>query len=87
MSRFGRTGGSAESPESDVLDRERSAGLDAVLADLPADVRTALLLSAQGFSGEEIAQAIGRSNGATRTMLCRARVRVRLEFERRGDVR
>ena len=53
----------------------------------PTDDRTALLLSAQGFSGEEIAQAIGRSNGATRTMLCRARVRVRLELERQGDVR
>jgi RNA polymerase sigma-70 factor (ECF subfamily) len=88
MSRYGRSGGSTvESPESDVLGRERTAALDAVLADLPADDRTALLLSAQGFSGEEIAQAIGRSNGATRTMLCRARVRVRLELERRGDVR
>jgi RNA polymerase sigma-70 factor (ECF subfamily) len=87
MSRYGRAGGSAESPESDVLGRERTAALDAVLADLPADDRTALLLSAQGFSGEEIARAIGRSNGATRTMLCRARVRVRLELERQGDVR
>jgi RNA polymerase sigma-70 factor, ECF subfamily len=87
MSRYGRAGGSADSPESDVLGRERTAALDAVLADLPVDDRTALLLSAQGFSGEEIAQAIGRSNGATRTMLCRARVRVRLELERRGDVR
>jgi RNA polymerase sigma-70 factor, ECF subfamily len=88
MSRYGRVGGSTvESPESDVLGRERTASLDAVLAGLPEDDRTALLLSAQGFSGEEIAQAIGRSNGATRTMLCRARVRVRLELERQGDVR
>jgi RNA polymerase sigma-70 factor (ECF subfamily) len=88
MTRYGRSGGTTvDSPESDVLGRERTATLDAVLADLPADDRTALLLSAQGFSGEEIAQTIGRSNGATRTMLCRARVRVRQELERRGDVR
>lgn len=88
MSRYGRVGGSTvESPESDVIGRERTATLDAVLAGLPTDDRTALLLSAEGFSGEEIAQAIGRSNGATRTMLCRARVRVRLELERQGDVR
>jgi DNA-directed RNA polymerase specialized sigma24 family protein len=71
----------AESPESELLGRERASTLDAALAALPADARSALLLSAQGFSGEEIATAIGRSHAATRTLLSRARVRVRLALQ------
>ena len=85
MSRYGRTGDRAEeSTESVVLGRVRTPGLDAAMAALPPDARTALLLSAEGFSGEEIAEAIGRSHAATRTMLSRARVRVRLDLERHG---
>ena len=89
MSRYGRRAveDDVESPESGLLARERSSAIDAVLATLPAEARTALLLSADGFSGEEIAAAIGRSNGATRTLLCRTRVRVRLQLEQGGDVR
>jgi RNA polymerase sigma-70 factor (ECF subfamily) len=73
----------AASPEAQVVRRERTDELEAILAGLPAEARTALLLSAQGFHGEEIAVAIGRSHGATRTMLSRARLRVRSELERR----
>ena len=89
MSRYGRPAATEtfDSPESDVIARERSSVLDAAMATLPAETRTALLLSADGFSGEEIAAAIGRSHGATRTLLSRARVQVRLELEQRGGVR
>jgi hypothetical protein len=89
MNRYGRTeqGDDVESPESGVLARERTSAIDAVLATLPVDARTALLLSADGFSGEEIAATIGRSHAATRTLISRARVRVRLELEQSGDVR
>ena len=89
MNRYGRhaVGDDVESPESGLLARERASTIDAVLAMLPTEARTALLLSADGFSGEEIATAIGRSHGATRTLLSRARVRVRLELEQGGDVR
>ena len=38
------------------------------------------MLSAHGFRGEEIAETIGRSHGATRSMLLRARLRVRDEL-------
>jgi RNA polymerase sigma-70 factor (ECF subfamily) len=88
MNRYGRQGAGddVESPESGVLARERGSVLEAVLATLSAEARTALLLSADGFSGEEIATAIGRSHGATRTLLSRTRVRVRLELEERGGV-
>jgi RNA polymerase sigma-70 factor (ECF subfamily) len=89
MDRYGRheAGEDVESPESGVLARERTSAIDAALARLPTEARTALLLSADGFSGAEIAAAIGRSHGATRTLLSRARVRVRLELEHNGDLR
>ena len=75
------------SPEAQVVRREGVHELEAVLASLPADARTAMLLSAEGFRGDEIAAAIGRSPGATRTMLSRARLRLRSELEREGAPR
>jgi RNA polymerase sigma-70 factor (ECF subfamily) len=64
-------------PETSYLQREGHANLLAALADLSPDARAALLLSAEGFKGAEIAAAIGRSDAATRTLLCRTRVQVR----------
>lgn len=85
LSRHGRTEATkaVESPEAGYLRNERASLLEAALLTLPAEARTALQLSADGFSGEEIAEAIGRTYGATRTLLSRARVKVRLEIERR----
>jgi DNA-directed RNA polymerase specialized sigma24 family protein len=65
------------SPEDDMLEREAATALAAMLAPLPADVRLALLLSAEGFSGAEIAARIGRSALATRSLICRHRSRLR----------
>lgn len=42
-----------------------------------ADARTALLLAAHGFSGREVAEALGRTELATRSLICRARLRLR----------
>jgi RNA polymerase sigma factor (sigma-70 family) len=53
---------------------------DALLT-LPVDARTALMLAAHGFTGREIAAAIGRSELATRTLMCRARLRLRERLE------
>jgi RNA polymerase sigma-70 factor (ECF subfamily) len=75
-----------ESPESRVMKREGRVDLEAALSILAPDARTALLLSRDGFTGLEIAEVLGRSHAATRTMLSRARVQVRLELERRGAV-
>jgi RNA polymerase sigma-70 factor (ECF subfamily) len=74
-------------PEVNYLQREGRLGLLAALADLGPDARTALLLSAEGFTGAEIAAAIGRSDAATRTLLCRTRVLVRQRLERAEAVR
>ena len=71
----------SESPEGTTVDREDRDRLMAELASLPRDARVGLLMAANGFSGHEIAEALGRTNVATRTMLCRARMRLRLRLE------
>jgi RNA polymerase sigma factor (sigma-70 family) len=66
-----------ESPEAGVLRRERSDALGRALDGLAPDARAALLLSSEGFSGIEIADAIGRTHNATRSLLTRARITLR----------
>lgn len=65
------------SPEDELIDRESAGALAGWLADLPSDVRAALLLSAHGYTGAEIARHIGRSQLATRSLLSRHRSRLR----------
>lgn len=67
----------APGPEPLLLDQERRSDLDEALAELVPDARTALLMAANGFSGIEIAEAIGRTGIATRAMMCRARLQLR----------
>jgi len=64
-------------PEGHALRAERDAELHAALAHLAPDRRAALLLAARGFSGAEVAALLGRTDGATRTLLCRARLELR----------
>jgi RNA polymerase sigma factor (sigma-70 family) len=66
-----------DSPENEALRHEREARLDGALASLPLDARRGLMMAAQGFTGREIAAVLGRSELATRTFLCRARLRLR----------
>jgi RNA polymerase sigma-70 factor, ECF subfamily len=67
----------APSPEDELIEREAAGALSGRLLGLPDDVRAALLLSAHGYSGAEIARRIGRSELATRSLLCRHRSRLR----------
>lgn len=78
--------GVAAGPESVYLVSERDADLDMVLGELDHDARTALLMAAEGFSGLEIAEAIGRSGSATRTLMCRSRVQLRRRLDAIGAV-
>jgi RNA polymerase sigma-70 factor (ECF subfamily) len=64
-------------PEAEALRAERDSELHAALARLAPDRRAALLLAARGFSGAEVAGLLGRTDGATRTLLCRARLELR----------
>ncbi len=70
----------SDSPDAEVLRREGRGELNRVLALLGADARVALLLAAQGLDGVAIAATIGRSEAATRTLMCRARMRMRDEL-------
>jgi RNA polymerase sigma-70 factor (ECF subfamily) len=69
--------GAEPGPELTYLDLERRTALDAALDDVGQDARTALLMAANGFSGMEIAEAIGRTGLATRALMCRARLQLR----------
>ena len=65
-------------PEAIALEHERSSDLRSRLARLNQSERTALVMLASGASGEEIAVHLGKTRGATRTLICRARARLRL---------
>jgi RNA polymerase sigma factor (sigma-70 family) len=69
---------SAASPDGPGLPGERSTDIERALEGLSVDARVALLLSAEGFTGEEIAAAIARPASTTRTLLSLARGRVRV---------
>jgi RNA polymerase sigma factor (sigma-70 family) len=65
------------SPEAIVLEDEARCALATALQTLPERARTALLLAASGYHGVEIAAMIGSSDCATRTMMSRARLKLR----------
>jgi RNA polymerase sigma factor (sigma-70 family) len=68
---------SGPSPEAIAIEAEDSRLLNRALGELAAADRQALVLAAHGYRGQEIARTLGRSDGATRTLLCRARTKVR----------
>ena len=74
-----------DGPEEIALDLERDSELHEALAHLPSDARRALLLSGAGYPSTDIAAMIGRTNGATRTLLCRARQQARVLLTTGGD--
>jgi RNA polymerase sigma factor (sigma-70 family) len=77
--------GTPEEPESAALRHEGTGNLETALGGLSRDARTALLLAASGFTGIEIAAAIGRTDAATRTMMCRARLQMRERLDSLGE--
>lgn len=68
---------SPPSPETLAIDAEDGRLLQVALDELGATDRHALLMAAHGYRGSEIARSIGRTDAATRTLLCRARSKVR----------
>jgi RNA polymerase sigma-70 factor (ECF subfamily) len=76
-----------QSPEGEFLRREDADAVHASLAQLRPDDRVALLMASHGCSGAEIAAALGRSELATRSVLCRARMRLRDAMERQESGR
>ena len=72
------------SPETASIEAEEAVALRQALGTLKPTDRAAIVMAAQGFRGPEIADRLGRSQGATRTLLCRARSRMRGELEAAG---
>jgi RNA polymerase sigma-70 factor (ECF subfamily) len=78
--------GDAPSPEVLALTAERNLSLRVAVEGLGATDQRALILSANGYRGPEIARSIGRSDAATRTLLCRARSKVRARMVELGAI-
>ena len=66
-----------EQPDTIAVVRESRGELVAALAVLRPAERAALILAAHGVTGPEIARHLGRTHGATRALMCRARTRLR----------
>ena len=64
-------------PDQGVLGRERASAVTIALQSLSGDQRTAFLLALAGYQGPEIARLLGKSDEAARTILCRARAKIR----------
>lgn len=73
--------------EVEMLRHEMSEALVAALGILTEEARTAVVMAAQGFSGREIADTLGRSEISTRAMMFRARERLRTFLVAQGVVR
>lgn len=68
------------STEESIVNRERDRTLAVALAAAGDHDRTVMLLAAQGYRASEIGERIGRTELATRTLLCRARGRLRAQI-------
>ena len=66
-------GGSARSAEAEHETSSLSPEVRGALDTLSRAGRTSIVMAADGYSGREIAAAIGRSELATRALLCRTR--------------
>jgi RNA polymerase sigma factor (sigma-70 family) len=71
-------------PAATVEARELQAILAQTIGDLKPDHRLAISLAAQGYPGSAAAVLLGRSVGASRTLLCRARSDLRGGLAREG---
>jgi RNA polymerase sigma-70 factor (ECF subfamily) len=78
--------GEAPSPEAVAIAEERDQSVRRAVAGLGDTDRRAVILSANGYRGPEIARSIGRSDAATRTLLCRARTKLRVRLIEAGAV-
>jgi RNA polymerase sigma-70 factor, ECF subfamily len=81
LARLPRSEQHHESPEAAVIGRERTRAVADALGALTPDARTAVLLAGRGFAIREIAESLGRTELATRALLCRSRLRIRTLLE------
>ncbi len=65
-------------PDAMVAVREEHRAVIGALASLSGADQAVLAAAARGATGAELARDLGRSPGATRTLLCRARMHLRM---------
>ena len=65
------------SPEDAFIRNERDGTVHAALSELSETDRTAVMLAAYGYRGPEVARSLRRTESAARTLLCRARSKLR----------
>ena len=70
--------------EDHAIRHEENDALVAALGSLARDDRSALILAAQGYRGVEIARHLGRTELASRALLCRARGRLGAQMTAAG---
>jgi RNA polymerase sigma-70 factor (ECF subfamily) len=70
--------------EDGAIRREENTALVAALDSVSTDHRAALILAAQGYRGTEIATYLGRTELASRALLCRARSRLGAQLAAAG---
>jgi len=75
----------AEGAEAEFLRGDVDRRIPAALEGLSDLERAALMLAARGLPGREVAAAIGRSEAATRTLMCRARMRLREQLKTQAE--
>lgn len=85
VQRFGHHTEAVESPETGLLRQEQRERVKSMLEVLPPDARACLMMAAEGFSGREIAAAIGRTEQATRVLMSRSRNRLRAAASAEGE--
>lgn len=68
--------GTGASLEDQAIRHEENDAIVSALGALASDDRTAIVLAAQGYRGSEIAHRLGRTELASRALLCRARGRL-----------
>jgi RNA polymerase sigma-70 factor (ECF subfamily) len=71
-----------ETPQQRAAAREELTRLEAAFGALPEDYREVVVLSKlEGLPHDQVAERLGRSNAATRTLLCRALARLSTALE------
>ena len=66
--------------DAEVIEREQQVQVNARLAAARSDDRRAIVLAARGHRTADIAAQLGRTELATRALLCRARARLRQDL-------
>ena len=74
----------APAADAETMRHELGTAIHEALSGVSPAARAALLLAADGFSGREIAETIGRSELATRALMYRARGRLRIQLSGAG---